>query len=680
MSQEQGVPRHADDAASDGASIRWILVATTKEKMMPIGLRINQFLAILLALAGTSLCRANAPAPQVEAFGTLPLETEVAMTPDGNELAWIDHHEAKPRVIMFDLATRKTRRIMAVPEHTKLRELIWNDNRTLLIVLSETSEAKRSTQTSDEYFRVIAEDLDGGQGRMLPMNDGSPAGAFKQKPPLADLVAVRTPKPQTVLMAIANSGDGNQLLEVDTQTGNARVIKTGNRFTTRWIVDHQGRPLAREDWDWSHHAYRVLALNFDSVTELFRSDDSERPKLVGLAPDGSAVVLLTRNGHSHQGAWAFPLNGSPPKLLSEDSDADIVSAYLNKERHVLGVYISGMKTRIRWLDPAGQHRFELLQRTFPDKEVQVEGRTDDGLKTLVKVESRSTPPIHYLVDLAAHRADIAAEEYPGLANVQLGEVREITYKARDGSEIPAYLTLPIGTGKVASPLVVLPHGGPWARDYPTFDWLAQFLATRGYAVLQPQFRGSDGLGETFLKAGYRQWGGLMQDDLTDGVNAMVEQGIADPHHVCIVGGSYGGYAALAGAAFTPKLYNCAVSINGVSDLAVLMREEVPMYNDAISTAQSDWKTRIGGADEYPFLKRKSPINSVDAITVPILMVYGSGDGVVPTEQSLRMTHALQTARKPVELVKLAGEDHWLSRTETRIEVLRQLERFLKDHM
>jgi dipeptidyl aminopeptidase/acylaminoacyl peptidase len=161
---------------------------------------------------------------------------------------------------------------------------------------------------------------------------------------------------------------------------------------------------------------------------------------------------------------------------------------------------------------------------------------------------------------------------------------------------------------------------------------------------------------------------------------MIEQGIADPHHVCIVGASYGGYAALAGAAFTPQLYSCAVSINGVSDLAVLMREEVPMYNEAISVSQSSWKTRIGDLSDYSGLKRKSPINSVGTVTAPILIVYGTGDGVVPTEQSERMAQALKAAGKSVELVKLPGEDHWLSRTDTRTEVLRQIERFLKDHI
>jgi dipeptidyl aminopeptidase/acylaminoacyl peptidase len=187
-----------------------------------------------------------------------------------------------------------------------------------------------------------------------------------------------------------------------------------------------------------------------------------------------------------------------------------------------------------------------------------------------------------------------------------------------------------------------------------------------------------GFGDAFREAGYRQWGGLMQDDVTDGVRAMIEQGIADPRRICIVGASYGGYAALAGAAFTPDLYSCAASINGVTDLPALMREVVPIYAVA-STSLSDWKAHIGAPND-PALSAKSPINSVKSIKIPILIVYGTGDGIVPNEQSERMARALSAAGKSVTIAKLPGEDHWLSRSDTRIQVLRQLDSFLKDHL
>ena len=260
----------------------------------------------------------------------------------------------------------------------------------------------------------------------------------------------------------------------------------------------------------------------------------------------------------------------------------------------------------------------------------------------------------------------------------LGEFKEISYKARDGTVIPAYLTRPAGKSDTPGPLIVLPHGGPNARDYPQFDWIVQFLASRGYAVLQPQFRGSTGFGDAFREAGYRQWGGLMQDDVTDGVHAMIDQGIADPHRICIVGASYGGYAALAGAAFTPELYACAISINGVSDLSALLQRTIPVFR-IYSTSLDQWTARIGKPGDRS-LDRKSPINAVAAISAPVLIIYGTSDGVVPSDQSERMAAALSKAGKPVKLVRLPDEDHWLSRSDTRIQMLSEVEAFLREHL
>lgn len=619
---------------------------------------------------------ASAPPPP-EAFGSMPAESDVVLSPDGHWLAWTDRTESKPRIIMFDLPGRKIQRVLAVPERVKVRDLEWSDNETLIIILSETTESKYSKDPSRENFRTLAADVSGGDTRMLPLKDPNFPNRKGNVIPAA-LISMHASSPHTVVMATGYVC--SCLLEVDTRTGRYTVIKNGNDYTTDWVVDRNGRPVAREDWDWRRHAYKLVALTGEKVREILRKDDSEHPKIAGMLADGSAVVLLAANGRNHQAAWAIPLDGSPAKLVAEDPSADITNVYTDPYTGaIIGVYVSGSVSDVRWLEPPAQQRQDVLQRAFPGRQVHVYGWTVDGTKTLASVETPSSPPIYYIVDFTTHRADIAAEEYPALAGVPLGEVKEISYKARDGTSIPGYLTLPATKPVGAIPLVVLPHGGPQARDYPGFDWLPQFLASRGYAVLQPQFRGSTGFGDAFREAGYRQWGGLMQDDVTDGVNAMIEQGIADPHRICIVGASYGGYAALAGAAFTPELYSCAVSISGVSDLPALMREEVPLYEGTISNSMSDWKAHIGGPNGSN-LAAKSPINSVKAIKIPILIVYGTGDSIVPNAQSEKMVLALKSAGKSVSVAILAGEDHWLSRTETRVQVLRELEAFLGAHL
>ncbi|HEX3951276.1 MAG TPA: S9 family peptidase [Steroidobacteraceae bacterium] len=620
----------------------------------------------------------------------MPAESDPVLSPDGHWLAWLDRKEAKPRVVMFDVVGRKVQRFLAVPEKVKLRELVWNDSETLLIVLSQTSESKVSDEVSSEYFRIIAHDVSGGDGRMLPMN--SMADSLPNEPPptgtrtiadrshdalLAVPVRVHISKPYTVIMSTAFPC--RCLWEVDTRTGKGSIIRHGSEFTAAWVADRDGRAVAREDWDWRHHAYRLLALGAaesDKPREILRKDDSEHPWLAGLLADGTAVVVLATNGRPHQAAWALPLDGSPAKLIAEDPDADITNVYTDRHSGaIVGIYVSGSVTSVHWLESSAQHRQEVLQRSFPGRDVSILGSSTDGTKTLARVGTPSSPPVYYLVDFTAHRADIAAEEYPALASLALGDVKQISYKARDGTPIPAYLTTPATKPSTPMPLVVLPHGGPQARDYLEFDWLTQFLASRGYAVLQPQFRGSTGFGDAFREAGYRQWGGLMQDDITDGIRAMIEQGVADPHRVCIVGASYGGYAALAGAAFTPELYSCAVSISGVSDLPALMRETIPIYGGALSTSLSVWKARIGAPNDSN-LAAKSPINAVKAIKVPVLIIYGTGDGVVPNEQSERMARALKAAGKNVSVAVLPGEDHWLSRTDARVRVLKELDSFL----
>jgi dipeptidyl aminopeptidase/acylaminoacyl peptidase len=644
-------------------------------------------LAACALLAGaTSAATINTAPPPVEAFAALAAQTEVVLTPDGHRLAWIDQQQAKPRVVMFDVLTRKTERVLAVPQRVVLEHLYWNDNETLLIQVCAMQKDRlllyyyiRVDSDTRRHCYFLAAGVSGGPVRNLP-DEGE---SLEE----AQLVRGSLTKPHTAVLSTygpCKSAIGGCLLEVDTQTGKGTVIKVGNEFTGRFIVDRDGRPVAREDWDWHKHEYRVFTLfndMQDGVREILHTKDTERPHLRELLPDGSALVLLAANGHSHQAAWAVPLDGSPMKLLAEDPDADITITYADRYTGAtVGVYASGGKGKVHWLQAAAEHRYEVLERSFPGQPVQVYDWTADGTKTIALISSPSKPPIYYLVDFTTHRADIVAEEFPALAGVQLGETRQITYRAHDGTLIPAYLTVPPAKPTGPSPLVVLPHDGPDKRDYFLYHYLVQFLATRGYVILQPQFRGSDGFGEAFREAGYRQWGGLMQDDVTDGVKAMIEQGVADPHRICIVGqGSdgYSGYVALAGAAFTPDLYRCAVSINGITDLPALMRELVPDPSRAVSTSQSTWSERIGSPND-PALATKSPINSVKEIKIPVLIAYGAG--AVPSEQSKRMASALRAAGKSAITVEIPGEDNWLERTDALVLVFREIEKFLKEHL
>ena len=251
--------------------------------------------------------------------------------------------------------------------------------------------------------------------------------------------------------------------------------------------------------------------------------------------------------------------------------------------------------------------------------------------------------------------------------------------SRDKYALTAYLTVPPGAEEKNLPLVVMPHGGPEARDEPGFYWLTQFLASRGYAVVQPQFRGSTGFGKAHADAGRHQWGLRMQDDITDGVRALVDKGIADPRRVCIVGWSYGGYAALAGATFTPGMYACAVSIAGVSDLPEMVAQE-SRIEDGESDSFAYWRDHIGAAND-PQVIAKSPARFAGAVRAPVLLIHGVDDTVVPISQSQHMARALRASPAPSELIELPGEDHWLmTSSASRIRTLTELERFLGKYL
>ncbi len=658
---------------------------------MRVAKRLLGLCACAAALAGP-LARA---APPAEAFGMLPAQTDVAISPDGRSLAWIDHTAPVARVILFDLGARRVQRSLGVPEFTKLRSIEWADRETLLITVSQTAIKEIGEQDQVEVYRVIAADVAGGVGRMLLMDDSD-----RRWMPAASMIAVHVPRPKTVVMASADfsataghAETGTRLaghrsdsfwvksaFEVDTRTGKGTLLERGTQFTDDFVLDREGRVAVREEWDGVRHIYRVLGREGRGWRQLYRRDDGTRLTLAGLSNDGAAVVALGANGGRHIAVWTLPLDGSAPAILIEDPTDDITHVIRNDYTGtVVGAYVSGLKSTIKWIDPGAEERNARVQRAFPGRQVSIDNVSADGERTVVRVQTPSSPPVYYVVDFGAHTADVAGEEYPALSNVALGEVRSLTYAARDGTPIPAFLTLPAAKPDKPVPLIVFPHGGPEERDYLGFDWMPQFLASRGYAVIQPQFRGSTGFGETFRLAGYRQWGGLMQDDVTDAVRAMVEQGIADPARICIVGASYGGYAALAGAAFTPKLYKCAVSISGVSDLPAMMGEVQRWSRDKEYDAVGYWRDSIGVLGD-PKLIEKSPIHAVASIEAPILLIHGTDDSVVSMPQSELMARALEAAGKSVRFVRLEGEDHWMSRSADRIRILKELESFLHEHL
>ena len=655
--------------------------------------RMNAFCGSLAALALADAAFAATPAPPpAEAFASLPGVHVVTISPNGKLLAQDDLTQSVPRVIIWDVETTKTVRVVNLDPAGKLRGLHFSDDSTLLIDASieKAMECNASARCNYEWFRTMAVPMDGSPPRLMLLND-----ADRQFVTGAQILTTHPNRPGSVTMQswdylatrekqstgsrIGNdrdrSGWTNVVFDVDTRTGKGRPLATGNAYTDQWVVDRAGDPVARGDWYASRETFEVFVRQGSTWKRVFSQAQKGRLDLAGVTLDGKSVVALGAIDSDRSKAWAIPLDGSPMTVLYEDVNADIGRAIFDDTLNaVVGLQTGGLNPAIHWLEPKIATQNRSLSSAFSGKRVRMVARSTNGQQLIALVDSASRPPTYQFVDFDKSRADTIGEAYPALAKAALGEVRFLTYIARDGTSIPAYLTVPPGSSGKNLPMVVLPHGGPESRDDDSFDYIAQFLATRGYAVLQPQFRGSIGFGDAFRKAGYHQWGGLMQDDVTDGVKHFIADGTADPMKICIVGGSYGGYAALAGGALTTSLYACVASIAGVSDLPTMLIE-TKRSSGGESDTIAYWNDHIGAASN-PDVAAKSPARLAANFRVPVLLLHGVDDSVVPIDQSEKMAKALEKAGKPVRFVKLQGEDHWLSRSDTRLQVLKELDAFL----
>jgi dipeptidyl aminopeptidase/acylaminoacyl peptidase len=309
--------------------------------------------------------------------------------------------------------------------------------------------------------------------------------------------------------------------------------------------------------------------------------------------------------------------------------------------------------------------------------VRIVSVSSDYQKLALLIDGKLHGYAYYYMDLASYAGSRIGDIYEGLPGI--AEVRPIEYTAADGMKIPGYLTLPMKREPKNLPLVVMPHGGPATRETGQFDWWAQALASQGYAVLQPNFRGSN-LNWKFLSAGFGEWGRKMQTDISDGVRYLVKDGIVDAGRVCIVGASYGGYSALAGATLETGVYRCAISVAGISDLRAMMKYST--RKTKASRAQTErYLDRFFGTSgpNDPILKTLSPLEYAEKVSIPIMLIHGRDDLVVPYKQSKRFADALKRAKKSFELVELKQEDHWLSKSETRLQMLQETMRFLKTH-
>lgn len=366
------------------------------------------------------------------------------------------------------------------------------------------------------------------------------------------------------------------------------------------------------------------------------------------------------------------------ELIFKHSDVDIRSVNIDeKTSELLSVNFvdDEMETQIFRELPISEMINERRDELFAGQMISTRSVSIDGEHAVIRVRDSMEPGRYYLYDSVADHYRRLPSQYPRLDDVPLGKMIATRYVARDGLEIPAFVTLPAGMKSLDDaknlPFVVHPHGGPGAQDFQRFDYFVQFLVSRGYGVLQMNFRGSTGYGHEFKSAGDKGWGQAMQDDVTDGANWLAENGYAAADRLAILGGSYGGYAALMGAVKTPDLYQCAVSFAGVSDLPDLISHERRFVAGA-------YRTRFVGRlwKDRKMLATNSPARRAEDVRIPILLMHGDQDTVVEVDQSRKMAKQLRKKGKDVDFIVFEDGDHYLSLYENRRQFLVEIERFL----
>ncbi len=545
--------------------------------------------------------------------------------------------------------------------------------------------------SQDSRYVLYAQDKGGNENfHVYAVDPSAPAEAATGVPPARDLTpyenvqariyAVPEATPTEIIVGL-NDRDPqlHDVYRVDLVTGARELILENDENVAGWLTDLDGnvRLGAKLGPD---GGTRVLRVDGDALTEVYSCSNEESCGPIRFHKDGRRVYMISNKGDKvdlTQLILFDPQTGAQELVESDpEGQVDFGGAEFSDVTDELVVtYYLGDRVRIYPKSDQVKRDLELLRKKLPEGEISLGSSTEDETRHLVSVTRDVDPGSTYLYNRKTGEVELLYRSRPELPSEHLAPMKAIRYKARDGLEIPAYLTLPKGIAPRNLAVVVLPHGGPWARDAWGYDPFAQFLANRGYAVLQPNFRGSTGYGKAFLNAGNEEWGtGAMQHDISDGVKYLIEQGIADPERVGIFGGSYGGYATLAGLAFTPDLYAAGVSYVGPSNLITLLKSIPPYW----APIKKIFDVRLGDPDDPADRERlmaQSPLFSSERITAPLLVIQGANDPRVKKAESEQIVVALRELQREVEYLLAEDEGHGFAGRENRLAVAVAMERF-----
>lgn len=610
----------------------------------------------LLFLGGYAV--AEVPKIPLKDFFKNPEKAAYKISPDGNILSFLAPYKKRLNIFIQDADLKqKPIRISSVTDRD-ITNYFWKGNET--IIYSRDFKG-------DENYQIFAINIKTKKTKSLTPFKNFRSGVLDDLEDISDReILITTNKRLKEVFDV---------YRIDVKTAEMKLVAKNPGNITDWMTDHDGKVRIASSTDGVNTTIFYRNTEQEDFKKLMTTDFKVNFSPIFFTFDNKNIYASTNIGRDKSVIVEYDLSKNREiKVIAKNSDVDMSSLHYSKKRKVLltATYYTWKIQRI-FFDNIIKGLFTDLESKLPNTEINLVSHDKEENLFIVRTSSDKDRGSFFLYNSKTQAVKKLAELSPWLKPENMAEMRPVEYLSRDGLTIHGYLTLPIGKGDTNLAVIINPHGGPWVRDNWGFDPEVQFLANRGYAVLQMNYRGSTGYGRKFWEASFKQWGQKMQDDITDGVKWLIEQKIADPKRVAIYGGSYGGYAVLAGLAFSPDVYACGIDYVGVSNLFTFMKTIPPYWKPYLETMYE----MVGNPEkDIELLKKASPVFHVDKIKAPLFVAQGAKDPRVNINESNQIVEALKKRGITVKYLVKENEGHGFGNEENRFDFYKGMEAFL----
>lgn len=620
-------------------------------------------LVILILLPLKIISQQNMSVPKIplEDFFKNPDKASFQISPDGLKFSFTAPYEGRMNIFVQSIDSENAQRITSVTDRD-ISSYFWANNNRILYL---------KDNGGDENFKLYGVNIDGTNPACLTDFDGVRTQVIDDLEEIDDEVIIGLNK---------RNAEVFDPYRLNIVTGKMEMLAENPGNIQGWMTDHNGKLRVAVALNGTDETLLYRENETDTFHEVITSNFKESVDPLFFTFNNKNIYAASNLGRDKKAIVVFDLKTAKEvDTLFEDEDNDVTGLNFSTKRKVLTtISYTKWKRKIVFIDDWAKQLYAKLEKHLGSNyEIAIGSTNKAEDKFIVRTYSDKTLGAYYFYDVTNDKITKIADLSPWLTEADMAQMKPIEYTSRDGLTIHGYLSLPVGVDPKNLPVIVNPHGGPWARDNWGYDPEVQFLTNRGYAVLQMNFRGSTSYGRKFWEASFKQWGKSMQNDISDGVEWLIKQGIADPKRIAIYGGSYGGYAVLAGLCFTPNLYCCGIDYVGVSNLFTLLKTIPPYWKPML-----DMQYEMIGHPEKDsvYYKEVSPVFHADKITVPLFIAQGARDPRVNKNESDQMVEAMKARGIEVEYMVKDNEGHGFRNEENRFDFYRAMEKFLEKHM